>query len=264
MFSSWTVPPDSTETELGSSEQEASPSAGKYTGVAGRIAHFAHGNVSLKLFPLVWRIPRSLGIICYDRCVLSEGHKKLLQGLVSHKLTACLSVFYLFLTQKIISILSKGCKPDRFESHNSLKLSFTNNRGLHSIFLECESFLISNSPDILALYETNFDESIDSGNFSVMCYLNLIRKDSSTHMHGFAFYLKERLPLAQDLSLENSTNSYLFPTGFTSPSVLFLFPLSITFSIFVHGFYSISSTTAVLSIIPYTTVFIFEAFKRPS
>ena len=39
------MPPDSTETELGSSEQEASPSAGKYTGVAGRIAHFAHGSV---------------------------------------------------------------------------------------------------------------------------------------------------------------------------------------------------------------------------
>ena len=33
MFSGCTVPPDSKETELGSSNQEASPSAGKNTGV---------------------------------------------------------------------------------------------------------------------------------------------------------------------------------------------------------------------------------------
>ena len=33
MFSGCTVPPDSKETELGSSDQETSPSAGKTTGV---------------------------------------------------------------------------------------------------------------------------------------------------------------------------------------------------------------------------------------
>ena len=33
---------------------------------------------------------------CYDRLVLSEGHKKLLQGLVSHELAAYLSTFNLF------------------------------------------------------------------------------------------------------------------------------------------------------------------------
>ena len=33
MFSGCTVPPDSKETELGSSDQEVSPSAGKNTGV---------------------------------------------------------------------------------------------------------------------------------------------------------------------------------------------------------------------------------------
>ena len=37
--------------------------------------------------------------------------------------------------------LSKGSKPDIFESHNSLKLSFTNIRGLRWNFVECESFL---------------------------------------------------------------------------------------------------------------------------
>ena len=54
-----------------------------------------------------------------------------------------------------------GCKPDNFESHNSLKLSSTNIRGLLSNFVDCESFLKSNSPDILALCETNSDDSID-------------------------------------------------------------------------------------------------------
>ena len=72
-----------------------------------------------------------------------------------------------------MAILSKECKPDNFESHNSLKLSFTNIRGL-SNFVECESFLESNSPDILALCETNLDHLIDFGNFSVRGYLPLI------------------------------------------------------------------------------------------
>ena len=40
-------------------------------------------------------------------------------------------------------------------------------------------------------------------------YLPLIQKDSSTHMHGLAIYVKEGLPVARDLSLENSVDSYL-------------------------------------------------------
>ena len=73
-----------------------------------------------------------------------------------------------------MTMLSKACKPANFESHNSLKLTVTNIRGLCSIFLDCESFLESNSPDMLALCETNQDDSIDSGNFSVRGYLPLI------------------------------------------------------------------------------------------
>ena len=92
-----------------------------------------------------------------------------------------------------MAILSKGCNSGTFELHNSLKLSFTNIRGLCSNFVDCESFLESNSPDILALFETNLDDSIDFGNFSVRGYLPLIRKDSTTHMHGLAVYVKERL-----------------------------------------------------------------------
>ena len=108
-----------------------------------------------------------------------------------------------------MSILSKGCNPDNFEPHNSLKLTFTNILGLRSYFVECESFLESNSPNILTQCETNFNDSIDSGNFSVRGYLPLIQNDSITHMHGLAVYVKEELPFAPDLSLENSVNSYL-------------------------------------------------------
>ena len=49
-----------------------------------------------------------------------------------------------------MAMLSSACKPDKFESH---------------------TFLESNAPDVLALYETNLDGSIDSGNFSVRGFL---------------------------------------------------------------------------------------------
>ena len=68
--------------------------------------------------------------------------------------------------------LSKRSKPDNFESHNSRKLSFTNICGLCSNFVECKSFLESNSPDILALCETNLDHSIDSSNFFLLQFLS--------------------------------------------------------------------------------------------
>ena len=105
---------------------------------------------------------------------------------------------FLFLTNLNFlnyGILLKACKPGNFQSNNSLNLSFKNILGLHSNFVDCESFLESNSHDILTLCETNLDESTDSVNFFVRGYL--------------AVYVKEGLPFAWDLSLENSPNSYL-------------------------------------------------------
>ena len=69
--------------------------------------------------------------------------------------------------------------------------------------------LKSNSPDILALYKTNLDDWIDSGNFLVRGYLPLIQKDSVTHVHGLAVNVKEGLPFARDFSLKNFQDSYL-------------------------------------------------------
>ena len=65
-----------------------------------------------------------------------------------------------------MTVLSKACEPDSFELQKSLKLTFMNIGGLRSNFVDCRSFLESNSPGILALRETNLDDSIDSGNFS--------------------------------------------------------------------------------------------------
>ena len=161
-----------------------------------------------------------------------------------------------------MAILSKAYKPDNFESRNSLKLSFTNIRGLRSNFVNSESFLESNSPDILALCETNLDDSIDSDNFSVRGYLPLIRKDSSTHMHGLAVYVKEGLPFARDLSPENSADSYLcFRLALLHSLSYFFFLYRSPSSALCTVFDSISSKMdEVFSINPSANIFVFGDF----
>ena len=161
-----------------------------------------------------------------------------------------------------MAILSKACKQDNFELHNTLKLSFMNIQGLRLNFVDCESFLESKSPEILALCETNLDDSTDSGNFSVRGYLPLIRKDSSTHMHGLAVYVKEGLPFARDLSLENSADSYLCFRLALRHSVSYFFFLYQSPSSLCTVFYSISSNIdEVLSINPSANVFLFGNFN---
>ena len=135
------------------------------------------------------------------------------------------------------SMLSKACKPDNFESHNSLKLSLTNIRGLRSNFADCESFLESNSPDILVLCETNLDDSIDSGSFSLRGYLPLIRKDSSTQFAWSRSLCEGRTSFCTGLiSRKLCIFLLMFLTGFILLSVLLLFPLSITFFVFMNRF----------------------------
>ena len=50
-------------------------------------------------------------------------------------------------------------------------IRFTNIRDLRSSFVDCESALELNSPDVFALCETNLDDSIDSSNFYVKNFL---------------------------------------------------------------------------------------------
>ena len=91
----------------------------------------------------------------------------------------------------------------------SIKLRITNICCLHLNFVDCEYFLELNSPDILAICEINLDDSIDSHNFSERACLPLIQKDS-THMHCLALYMKDGLPFAQNLVLENSADCQCF------------------------------------------------------
>ena len=165
-----------------------------------------------------------------------------------------------------MAILSKASKPDVFESHNSLKLSFTNIQDLRSIFVDCKSFLESNSPNILSLCETNLDESIDSGDFLVRDFLPLIWKDSRTHMLGLAVYVKEGLPFARDLFLANSADSYLRFRLALLHSVSYLFFLYRSPSLsFCTIFDSISSNiNEALSINPSANIFVFEDFLTDS
>ena len=144
-------------------------------------------------------------------------------------------------------ILLKGCKPDIFKPHNSLELSFTNIRGLRSNFVE---------------FETNLNDTIDSGNFFVRDCLLLIRKDSITHMNGLAVYVKERLLFARDLSVKNSTDSYLcFRLALLHSTSYFFSLYRSPSSSLCSVFESISSNIdEVLSINPSANVFIFDGF----
>ena len=141
-----------------------------------------------------------------------------------------------------MTIISKACKSDNFELHNSLKLSFTNIRGLCSNYLR---------------------DSIDSGNFSVRGYLPLIRKDSVTHMHGLAVYVKEGLSFAQDISLKNSADFYLcFRLALLHSVPYFFFLYRSPSSALCTVFDSISSNMdEVLSINPSANVFVFGDFN---
>ena len=100
------------------------------------------------------------GVICYDRWVLSEDHKNNFTDLCLLNSQPTFLFFDINLTQWIMTILSKGSKPDKYESQNSLKLCFTNSHDLHSNFVEWESFLESNSHDIPTLRETNLDDRL--------------------------------------------------------------------------------------------------------
>ena len=194
VFSDCTVLPDSKETKLGSSNQEASPSAGKNTGVV----LVPCSRMEVRPYSYFWWCGYFWGpwVSFSMTDEFSVRVTKITSRIgVSWTQQPTVKFCNLFLTQWIMAILLKGCKPDNFEPHNFLKLSFANTWGLCSNFAEFESFLESNSSDILALCEANLDDSIDSSSFSVRVYLRLIQKESVTHMHGLAVYVKEVLPL---------------------------------------------------------------------
>ena len=110
-------------------------------------------------------------------------------------------------TQWIMDILSKWCKPDIFEPHNSLKLSFTNIWGLPSNFAECESFIESNSPETLGqTWMTQLILTISLWGVIFLYSKQVILLICMVfHLMSFSLWL----PFAPGISLENSAASYL-------------------------------------------------------
>ena len=94
------------------------------------------------------------------------------------------------------------------------------------------------------------DDSFDFDSFSVTGYLPLIQKDSITHIHGLAVYVKEGLPFAGDFSLENSTDSYRSNWLYYAQCLIFFLSWSPSLSLcLVFGSIS-SNMDEVLSINP--------------
>ena len=94
-------------------------------------------------------------------------------------------------------------------------------------------------------------------------YLPLIRKNSITHINSLAVYVKEELPFARDLSLENSADSYLcFRLALLHSVSYFFFLYRSPSSSLCTVFDSISCTIdEALSIKPSANVFVLGIFN---
>ena len=156
MFSGCTVSSQRKETKLGSSNQQASPSATKNTGVVPHLCMEVHPYSYFRWCGYFWGLCVSF-VMTDEFSVTVTKITSSIDVSWSHSLPL---YFQPILTQWIMVILSKGYKPGNFESHSSLKLSFTNIWSLRLNFVDCESFLESNSPEIYALCQTNLDDSL--------------------------------------------------------------------------------------------------------
>ena len=136
------------------------------------------------------------------------------------------------------AILSKACKPDNFKSHNFLKLSFTNIRGLRSNF--CWLWIF---PWIKLYWHccSMWDKLGWLNWFSqFLCErLTSFNPKGFWYSYGWSRSLCERRTsfCAGLICRILWRFLFMFSTGFTSLNFLLLFPLSITFFSFVPGFW---------------------------
>ena len=168
------------------------------------------------------------------------GSQKLLHGLFCHELTAYLSVFDLFLTRLILAILWKGRKPEIFKSHNSLKLSFVNIWNLHSNFAFKFCWMRIFPWTKLSLHSSSMWDELGWLNWFWQFLKSFI-----PWINGFSYKYEWTSSLFEGrpffcmglIFRELCRFLLMFLIGFTSLSVILLFPLSITFFIFMHGFW---------------------------
>lgn len=111
-------------------------------------------------------------------------------------------------------------------NHTTLNLNFTSMQGIHFNVVACKTFHGSTPPDILAPCEKDLEYSIDSSNFHVRDKLLLIRNDFVFYLRDLAVFMTQGVLFAQDLSIGNAEDFYLYFRVTLLHSVPYLFQLS--------------------------------------
>ena len=129
-----------------------------------------------------------------------------------------------------MAILSKWCKPDSFKSHKFLKLEL---QILLNVNVSLNQTLLT---FLLYVRQTWMTQLILALSLWGV-YLPLTWKDSTTHAWSCSFY-EGRTSFCMGLTSRKLCRFLLMLlSGFTILSVLLLFPLLITFFVFVHSFW---------------------------
>ena len=137
------VPPDNKKVKLGSSDKEASPSAGENTGVV--LVPCRARKCVFSAISCGADIPEVPGCHLLRQMSPQPGLHILFQGSVSHKITAYLSDFYILKSLKVKDL-------------NKLILGYLNINALRNTF-ELLTHQIKDNVDILMISETKLDES---------------------------------------------------------------------------------------------------------
>ena len=170
------------------------------------------------------------------------------------------SVFNQFLTQWVMAILSKGRKPDNFESHNSLKLNFTNIWGLQWKFVglswikhSWHLFSVWDKLGWLKWFWQFLCKRLSS--FNLKWFYHTYTWSCSL-CEGRTFFCTGLIPRKLCRFL------FMFLTGFTSlSSALLFFVYQSPSSLYVVFDLISSNIEEVLSINPSANVFVFGDFK---
>ena len=196
---------------------------------------FAYGSVSRQLFPVVWVFLRSQGVICYDRWVLNEGHKNYFKDWCLMNSQPTFLFFNLFKLnelwpyyQKHVHQIILNCKTLWslalwiFEAYVWILLivNLSLNQTLLTFFWVRQTWL-TQLILALSLWKVIFNSKGFWYSYVWSCSLCERRTSFCTRL----------------ISRKLCRFLFMFSTGFTSLSVLLLFPLLITFFSFVHGFW---------------------------
>ena len=110
-----------------------------------------------------------------------------------------------------------------------LGIAFSNIRGLRSNFTSVQSFVLNNSPDLLALSESRLNCDISSDSFKLPGYIHCIfHRLDHPPSHGLGVYVKKTIPLGRESTLECNNYMYVLSLLHSTTYLFFLYrsPLS--------------------------------------